>query len=40
MRARQQLHLGVALVADIIADVDEGGGREVIRTIHLRGGQH
>jgi DNA invertase Pin-like site-specific DNA recombinase len=37
MRARQQL-LRV-LVADIIADVDEAA-REVILTIHWRGGQH
>ena len=37
MRARQQLLR--ALVADIIADVDEAA-REVILTIHWRGGQH
>jgi len=37
MRARQQLLR--ALVADIIADVDEAV-REVILTIHWRGGQH
>jgi hypothetical protein len=37
MRARQQLLR--ALVADIIADVDESV-REVILTIHWRGGQH
>ena len=37
MRARQQLLR--ALVADIIADVDEPL-REVILTIHWRGGQH
>lgn len=37
MRARQQLMRG--LVTDIIADVDEAA-REVILTIHWRGGQH
>jgi DNA invertase Pin-like site-specific DNA recombinase len=37
MRARQQLLR--ALVADIIADVDEAA-REVLLTIHWRGGQH
>jgi len=37
MRARQQLLR--ALVADIIADVDEAA-HEVILTIHWRGGQH
>jgi excisionase family DNA binding protein len=37
MRARQQLLR--ALVTDIIADVDEAA-REVILTIHWRGGQH
>ena len=37
MRARQQLLR--ALVADIIADVDEAT-REVVLTIHWRGGQH
>ena len=37
VRARQ--HLLRALVADIIADVDEAT-REVILTIHWRGGQH
>ena len=37
MRARQQLLR--ALVVDIIADVDEAA-REVILTIHWRGGQH
>jgi excisionase family DNA binding protein len=37
MRARQQLLR--ALIADIIADVDEAA-REVILTIHWRGGQH
>ncbi|MFO1209813.1 MAG: hypothetical protein U1E40_11410 [Amaricoccus sp.] len=37
MRARQQLLR--ALVIDIIADVDEAA-REVILTIHWRGGQH
>jgi excisionase family DNA binding protein len=37
MRARQRLLR--ALVADIIADVDEAA-REVILTIHWRGGQH
>ena len=37
MRARQQLLR--TLVADIIADVDEAA-REVILTIHWRGGQH
>ena len=37
MRARQQLLR--ALVTDIIADVDEAV-REVILTIHWRGGQH
>lgn len=37
MRTRQQLLR--ALVVEIIADVDEGG-REIILTIHWRGGQH
>ena len=37
MRARQQLLR--ALITDIIADVDEAV-REVILTIHWRGGQH
>jgi excisionase family DNA binding protein len=37
MRARQRLLR--ALVADIIADVDEAA-REVVLTIHWRGGQH
>jgi hypothetical protein len=37
MRARQQLLR--ALIIDIIADVDEAS-REVILTIHWRGGQH
>jgi len=37
MRARQQLLR--ALIIDIIADVDEAA-REVILTIHWRGGQH
>jgi hypothetical protein len=37
MRARQRLLR--ALVTDIIADVDEAA-REVILTIHRRGGQH
>ncbi|HUH06777.1 MAG TPA: recombinase family protein, partial [Egibacteraceae bacterium] len=37
MRARQQLLR--ALVTDIIADVDEAA-REVVLTIHWRGGQH
>src|SRR5262245_61481965 len=37
MRARQRLLR--ALVADIIADVDEAA-REVILTIHWRGGRH
>ena len=37
MRARQQLLR--ALITDIIADVDEAA-REVILTIHWRGGQH
>jgi DNA invertase Pin-like site-specific DNA recombinase len=37
MRSRQQLLR--ALIVDIIADVDEGT-REVILTIHWRGGQH
>jgi excisionase family DNA binding protein len=37
MRARQQLVR--ALIADIIADVDEKA-REVILTIHWQGGQH
>lgn len=37
MRARQQLLR--ALVVDIIADVDEAA-REVVLTIHWRGGQH
>jgi excisionase family DNA binding protein len=37
MRARQQLLR--ALVADIIVDVDEAA-REIILTIHWRGGQH
>ena len=37
MRARQQLLR--ALVTDIIADVDEAE-REVVLTIHWRGGQH
>jgi hypothetical protein len=37
MRARQQLLR--ALIADIIADVDEAT-REVILTVHWRGGQH
>ena len=37
MRARQQLLR--ALIVDIIADVDEAA-REVILTIHWRGGQH
>ena len=37
MRARQQLVR--ALITDIIADVDEKG-REIILTIHWKGGQH
>jgi hypothetical protein len=37
MRTRQRLLR--ALVADIIADVDEAA-REVVLTIHWRGGQH
>ena len=37
MRARQQLVR--ALIADIVADVDEKG-REIILTIHWQGGQH
>src|SRR5215217_5775725 len=37
MRSRQQLLR--ALVTDIIADIDEGA-REVILTVHWRGGQH
>jgi len=37
MRARQRLLR--ALVTDIIADVDEAA-REIILTIHWRGGQH
>src|ERR1700676_1940814 len=37
MRARQRLLL--ALVTDIIADVDEAA-REVVVTMHWRGGQH
>lgn len=37
MRSRQQLLR--ALIADIIADYDEGS-REIVLTIHWRGGQH
>ena len=37
MRTRQRL--ARALITDIIADVDEAT-REVILTIHWRGGQH
>src|SRR4051794_20919786 len=37
MRSRQQLLR--ALVTDIIADIDEDA-REVILTVHWRGGQH